>query len=1131
MAITIQMREQVSQLYVALFGRAPDGEGLGFWVQQLGSGTSLADVANTMYAVPAARAYYPGFLTNQEIIASFYVNVLGRTADTEGLNFWTARLNAAGATPGSVINEMIAIVVTYSQNGGTDPAGLASQALFENKAEIAQWYGERNGNIDGATAILGVVTADPASVEIAKTLGKTFSLTSGLDNVEGTWGDDVIIGKLSTLSMLDMVNGGAGTDILKISFSLPTIALPDLFNVEIIEVTGTAGVIVNATATTGVTNLYIVEAGAAGAIDADAGATTDVSVAMKAAGAAVDVDGGKEVTVKLTDVAASTNAVSIGTDSDGLGADLSIAAAGNVVVETSAAAAANGADITMGAIAVTGGIIIGVTQKVGDAGALVAGDGATTHTQGNVTITGNARTTEVTVRQDADVAAQNGAQAVVAVAEVASVGFGALTVGQTLTTNGLTFTAAKNLTAVEVAQAFASLAAGIIPAGGTPFAPLTAGDTQASGVVANGVYSGALTGWSSAAASGDTVVFTSMAAAADVADLAFTGSGTATVTTTTQGVDSKNAQTACLGVTAGVVSVTDANATIKTITVDGYGNGSSTTGTTVLETLNLSNADDNSFTVAAAAATLALNLEKVGKASADAAITFTAAPATLNVKSTGNNHVNLTAAATTTLNVSGTGLLDADATDLAALRTVKVTETAGLSLNAGVADTVESVDTTGTTGTVTVSIDGTRATYAGGAGKDIVTLTTAAPTKVINTGAGDDRVVLANGTTAIGTGGSIEGGDGLDTLVFTTTADAVTASGSATFATRVTGFERLVLRDATGAQAVDVAALGNYNDVVVTAGNAGAATLTLNNLSSGATIRLNDAVDATNAADAIVANIKDANKSDADVLNVAITATAAVNGTADGHGTITAADVETINISVTDGLIQTPDVQNLTLVATEAIQIVITGDTALNLNTASNQKVTLIDASELAAGLTVTAAGGVATTIKGGTGNDVLIASMTDFATGAATADILIGGAGNDILVANAGLAKLTGSEGNDLFAIGIFSTDVDSYSTVEDFQAGDLLKIVGASAFKSAKVDLGDMAEFQALADAAIDSLAVNEVGWFQFGGNTYVVLDAVDETTAGFTNGQDFIVKLTGLIDLGNASFNSDHATIALV
>src|SRR5689334_4037443 len=140
MAITVAMRTEISQLYVALFGRAPDAEGLGFWVGLRDSGQSLTQIANSMYNTTPARAYYPLFLTNQEIVASFYVNVLGRTADAEGLAFWTAKLNAAGATPGSVITQMINVVANYVALGGTNPAGLTSAALFNNKVEVAQYY-------------------------------------------------------------------------------------------------------------------------------------------------------------------------------------------------------------------------------------------------------------------------------------------------------------------------------------------------------------------------------------------------------------------------------------------------------------------------------------------------------------------------------------------------------------------------------------------------------------------------------------------------------------------------------------------------------------------------------------------------------------------------------------------------------------------------------------------------------------------------------------------------------------------------------------------------------------------------------------------------------------------------------
>lgn len=180
MAITTQMRTDVSQLYVALFGRAPDGEGLGYWVQQLDAGQSLTQIADTMYAIAPARAYYPTFMTNSEIITSFYVNVLGRTPDAEGAAYWTAKLNEPGATPGSVITEIINVVANYS---GTDPAGLTSQALYNNKVSVAQWYGEQNGTVIDASAILNGVTADPATVIAAKSgpVASGQTLTNGTD--------------------------------------------------------------------------------------------------------------------------------------------------------------------------------------------------------------------------------------------------------------------------------------------------------------------------------------------------------------------------------------------------------------------------------------------------------------------------------------------------------------------------------------------------------------------------------------------------------------------------------------------------------------------------------------------------------------------------------------------------------------------------------------------------------------------------------------------------------------------------------------------------------------------------------------------------------------------------------------
>ena len=655
-------------------------------------------------------------------------------------------------------------------------------------------------------------------------------LTKGLDNYQGTAGNDTIIGsvdsavgagEMNTLSALDIINGGAGTDTLKIATNDATaVPLANISNVEIIEVQGAnaGGTTVNTTTLTGITNLNVTKT--AGAIAATAGATTDVSVALKAASAAVGVVGGKNISVDLTDVTGITNAVTIGAGT---------APKGDVTVNMTGKAAT--ATDLLSAVTATGGKTISVTQKAtSDASAIATNKVAATITQGAVTVTGNADTTTVTVKQDATVNAVAAVDAVAAKAATQEVTFSAMTKGQVLSLDfgagALTFTANKDLTAAEAASAFANLAkdakqgSAAASLGIYTDANADAGATTTTGV-SDGWTSGAV---QTVSATQSKVVFSNAAAN----PTAISNNAVVTTATTAPGAAGVNAGTAAvaaktgvLGVANGAVGITDANGTIKTITVDGYAN-STTTTTTVLETLNLSNSGLTygagkvtgpaaSMTVADTAATLALNVEKLGftgyyngdgaQTTVNAAVALTLAPTTLNVKSTGNNYVNLTAAATETLNVSGTGLFSAAASDLTTLKAVKVTETAGLRLNAAVNDTLDSVDTTGTTGTVIVTINGDKATYAGGAGVDNVTVANAntAISKAIDLGAGDDTLTLAKtgGTVAVPTV-EVKGGDGTDTIAMSGD-DAVALSTNGNLAAKISGFEKLNINAAPAA--------------------------------------------------------------------------------------------------------------------------------------------------------------------------------------------------------------------------------------------------------------------------------------------------------------------------------------------
>ncbi len=214
-SVTAQNRADVSDLYVALFGRAPDGEGLGYWSNQLSGGQSLTQVANAMFNTTPARAFYPTFQTNADIINSFYSNVLGRTADTEGGAYWTGQLNQPTATPGSVIVQMIAAIKNFAPSGrpadaASDALGTASKTLFLNKGTLALAYGLSNGTAEGATnALTGAANS--------------INLTVGADVLNGTAGKDIFTAnvlqnamgaQVNSFGSGDKLNGGAGIDSL-----------------------------------------------------------------------------------------------------------------------------------------------------------------------------------------------------------------------------------------------------------------------------------------------------------------------------------------------------------------------------------------------------------------------------------------------------------------------------------------------------------------------------------------------------------------------------------------------------------------------------------------------------------------------------------------------------------------------------------------------------------------------------------------------------------------------------------------------------------------------------------------------------------------------------------------------------
>jgi S-layer protein len=339
--------------------------------------------------------------------------------------------------------------------------------------------------------------------------------------------------------------------------------------------------------------------------------------------------------------------------------------------------------------------------------------------------------------------------------------------------------------------------------------------------------------------------------------------------------------------------------------------------------------------------------------------------------------------------------------------------------------------------------------------------------------------------------------------------------------------ERLLINDAAGDDdnsadtvTLDVAALG-FTNYVQTNGTVADATkptkadtLVINNLASGGTVEILASAATANSKHTV--QIKNAATGAADVLNLTLT-----NASSTNFGLITAASTETVNLvsnNVSGAAVET---QTATLTAAGATTLNISGSNKFALTLTGSTALTTIDASANTGGVSVTSVNTTsATTMTGGSGNDTLV--------GAASGDILSGGGGADSLTAG-NLTTMTGGGGNDTFKLSTAPTSLNTYATITDFSVGDVLDTT-ATTMNATQVVLADTASFQDFANAAVGSTGASlQVAWFQFGGNTYVV---VDKTTGGatFDDSNDFIIKLAGLHDLSTANFNTDNGTIEL-
>ena len=617
-------------------------------------------------------------------------------------------------------------------------------------------------------------------------------------------------------------------------------------------------------------------------IGATTGAAGTITVTDTKQGTGViAVDGGTNVTVTATAADISTGATST-TGAIKVGQDTTaILPTGDVKVTQNLEFDGNDAGgtvhLTGGAITISGGKTVDVTVNANN----VAKVDTAAHNivVGTITVKGGDNTTAVTVTQNDNTQTFTSAK-VAEVKDTQTITFKALTSGKKVEikegTKTLTFTASKDLTAEEVAAAFANL---------------SAGDYQASGgKVANGTFSGQFsTNWSAKSVNGAAVTFeapeSNTSTLADGSSDVVPTFGTVVNGTVAGGKESTNAVTygqVVINNTAKTAGTTD---TIKTVTVDGYATASTIASNALTDlTLKNSAAGATTMTLTSTVASLNVTLDDInGTVDLDGAAAATTLK-TLNLTTTGEaSDITLAAAGLETLTIAAGANLDlnssfdADLNDNGtidageetyALKTATITGAGNVDLgDLSTLVNFATLNASAATGDITAEVDAD-VVVTTGSGNDTITvtaaLTTTAISKAIDLGAGDDKLTLTAGTTAVPTA-AVKGGDGVDTISMTF-ASAAPYDADEKFKNAISGFERLEINNVvTSAQTIELANLG-FTSYVTTSGTSGAvytATTTFTSGTDTITVMINGvAVTATIGADSAATTLAINNAAD-----------------------------------------------------------------------------------------------------------------------------------------------------------------------------------------------------------------------------------------------------------------------------
>lgn len=160
-ATLTKQHQNVSKLYVNLLGRGADHDGLEFWAGAERAGFSMSHIANQIASSAEGTAKY-GSLSNSAYVDQLFKNMTGHAAASNVNQLYVNKL-ASGMSRGDMGLDLMNLILS---SAGADRDTLINRnTVSETLAETYQL----NGHLDKAAWAINVTTSDADSVQVALT--------------------------------------------------------------------------------------------------------------------------------------------------------------------------------------------------------------------------------------------------------------------------------------------------------------------------------------------------------------------------------------------------------------------------------------------------------------------------------------------------------------------------------------------------------------------------------------------------------------------------------------------------------------------------------------------------------------------------------------------------------------------------------------------------------------------------------------------------------------------------------------------------------------------------------------------------------------------------------------------------